>query len=1115
MKCPNCQSDLEASKKFCPSCGTKLQLTCPECGSPILLKDKFCGECGLELKVKERSKEPRERVVSERKHITALFADLSGYTNLAERLDPEEVKDVMSHLFGDITKIILKYQGFIEKFAGDAVMALFGIPWAHEDDSIRAVRAAIEIHHVVEGLSPNVQEKIGQPLSMHIGINTGLVVTGETALEDGAHHVAGDTINVASRLCSLAAAGETLVGLATYSQVEGFFSFERLEPVWVKGKARPVPVYKLLCPKEFPSKTHRISGLRAELIGRQVEMANLKEAVDNLLEGKGSIISICGEAGTGKDRLVEEFKSTLDLASIQWQEGRAFSYAQNMPYYLFIDLLNRTFYIEESDPPEIAKEKAEARIRAIVGDEAEVLTFLGGILSIFHLEMEDINPDAWKARLHKAFHSFLANLVRRAPTIVCMQDLHWADPSSLELLHYLLTRLDYPALFLCVFRDNLEIFSESQIKGLGKLYREVRLEVLSPTETQQMVSSFLGTETVPRPLQQVIQEKVGGNPFYVEEVINSFIESGTLVRHQGNWNLTGPIHEIMVPPTIQGVIAARLDRLDPATKEILQEASVIGRAFYQEILQNITALEGPLDSYLHRLRDFDLIRVGSTHPDVEYFFKHTLIQEAVYNGLLKKQRRHIHERIGLALEEFFGKRSLESWETLAFHFKRGLSMHKAVDYLVKSGEKSLKRYALEEANQYYGEAFDLLSHKPARSSDEDLLLIDLLMNWCMVFYYLGRFGGMTQLLLDHLNIAESLEDKAKTGAYYFWLGHAAFWQGARLEDSYRYLHRALALGEDAGNQQVIGYACSFLIKTCAEMGYLEEAAKFEKRTEVYLELFSSDIFFYLTFYTGKGYLGWFLGDKTKLYESAQALLDYSEKVSSRRCLMVSHMLMGFCHFLDLDMVRAVEYPQKVIQQGDPYHAMFARLLLGLFLVHMREFEQAENLLTQVIKYSDEERTEYLKISANMLLGAALAAQGNLAKGIRLVKDASEKFLEHQKNIFYSMSESILGTIYLQILQGAGGKRLSLFAGNIGFLLKNVPSAGKNAERHLTNAIQVARQTGAKGFLGQPCLQLGLLLKLRGQKEKAKEFLLEALRAFEDCKLDVYLQRAQEVLNSLT
>jgi predicted ATPase/class 3 adenylate cyclase len=1114
MKCPNCQSDLEANKKFCPLCGTKLQLTCRGCGASVLPEDRFCGGCGLELKEEEHLKKEGKKLVSERKHITAMFADLSSYTTLTERLDPEEVKDLMSHLFAEISKVILTYEGFIDKFAGDAVMAMFGIPWSHEDDPVRAIQAAKKIHQAVEALSPKVQEKIGQPLSMHIGISTGLVVTEGIPLADGTHHVAGDTINVASRLSNLAKAGETLVAHTTYSQTEGFFSFERLEPVRLKGKTKPVAVYKVLSPKELPSKTHRISGRRAVLIGRQVEMTNLTEAVGNLLAGKGSVISLCGEAGTGKSRLIEEFKSTLDLAAIQWHEGRAYAYAQIIPYYPFIDLLNRTFHISEGDPPEIATEKVETMIRSFVGDEPGVLTSLEVILSISHLEMEDINPDAWKTRLYNAFYTFFSAAVRRAPTIICLEDLHWADPSSLELLYYLLTKIKYSALFLCVFRNHLDTFSKNKVKEMGMPYWEIRLEALSPSETRQLVGSLLGTETVPLPLQRIIQEKVGGNPFYVEEVINSFIESGVLVHHHVDWSLTGHLQEIMVPPTIQGIIAARVDLLDAATKVVLQEASVIGREFYQEVLEKITAVEGPVSQYLQRLEALDLIRVGSTQPDVEYHFRHALIQEAVYHGVLRTQRKNIHERIGLALEEFFQERSFEFWETLAFHFKRGLSLHKAVDYLVKSGEKSLKRYALEEANQYYREAFDLLSRNQTRSPDEDLLLINLLMNWCMVFYYLGRFEGMTELLLTHLNIAKSLKDKAKTGAYYFWLGHAAFWQGARLEDSYHYLQQALALGEETGNQRVIGSACSFLIKTCAEMGYLEEAIEFEKRTEEHRELFSSDIFFHLTYYTGKGYLGWFLGDKDRLYESAKGLLDYGEKVSSLRCGMVGNMLIGFRHFLDSDMVRAIEYQQKVITQGDLFHAMFARFLLGLFLMHMREFASAEEHLTQVIKYSEQEQTEYLRTAANLFLGAALAARGDLVKGIRLVEKASKDFLNYQRNIFYSLSESILGTIYLQIYHGAGDKGLSFFVRNFGFLLKNVLSAGKNAERHLTNAILVARQTGAKGFLGQPCLQLGLLYKLKGRKEKAKEFLWEAVRAFEDCKFEAYLQHTQELLNSL-
>jgi class 3 adenylate cyclase/tetratricopeptide (TPR) repeat protein len=1112
MRCPECQKDNETGQKFCRTCGTKLHLTCLECGSIVLLSDKFCGECGLELKNKEKIREKEKR--GERKHITALFADVSGYTALAERLDPEEVKEIMGHLFGEIAKIIIKYEGYIEKFAGDAVMVLFGIPWSHEDDPVRAILAAKEIHRTMGALSQKVQERLDEPLAVHIGINTGLVATGELRLENEIHHVAGDTVNVASRLCTLAKANETLVGPNTYTQTEGFFTFERLEPVQVKGRTKPILVYKVLAAKEFPSKTHRLSGLQADLMGRTKEMARLKEGVQELLEGKGSVIAICGEAGTGKSRLIEEFKSTLDLTSIQWLEGHAYAYSQNIPYHPLINLLNRIFHLEEGDPPEVAREKTEKMVNDIIGDREEVLPYLGGLLSIPYPEVEDINPDAWKSRLRNAFLALLIALVNKSPTIICLEDLHWTDPSSLELLRFLMENLRFPALFLCAYRPPLALWSENQLRERGESYREVRLKDLSPSDTQLMLGSLLKTGSVPVPLQQFIQDKVGGNPFYVEEAVNSLIESDVLVCLQGDWQFQGVPHELVVPPTIHGLIAARLDRLEIGTKELLQEASVIGKTFYQEVLERITALEEPIDSHLRRLKELDFIRVVSSHPDMEYSFKHVLIQEAVYNGLLKKQRKDIHERVGLALEKFNKERTFEAWETLAFHFKRGRSIHKAVDYLAKSGEKSLKRYALEESYQYYREALDLLSENPARTEEEDLLLIDLLLQWCMVFYYQGRFQDMGKLLLTHLNLAESLHNQGKLGEYYAWLGHATFWEGARLEESYRYLHKALELGERTGDRQVMAYACGFLIKTCAEMGNLEEAVVFEKRTQEMMELFPNDAFLYMTYYSGKGYVGWFSGDKHKLYDSAKGLSDYGLKKASLRCQMVGNMLMGFWHFVDLDMEPAVDYCQKVIAWGDPYHAMIARLLLGMFYVHMREFANAAQLLRQVIEYSEEEHTEYLKTLANLHLGVTMAAQGNLREGTRLVESVSQEFLKFQRHLFYCLSESILGNLYLQILQRSGRKSLSFFIKNLGFLMRNFPVAGKKAQNHLTKAIQVAKQTGAKGFLGQPYLLLGLLYKCKKQKEKARQYLWEAAAVFKDCELEAYLQRTTELLDSL-
>jgi class 3 adenylate cyclase len=281
---------------------------CRDCfGRQILWE---CGEGLCQGVQKENILQDRE---GERKYVTAMFSDLSGYTAMSEKLDPEEVKEIMSRIFGQIAQVVAKYEGFIEKFIGDAVVAFFGVPKAHEDDPIRAIKVAREIHELVAAMSPEVEKRTGKPISMHTGINTGLVVTGEVNTEKGTHGLAGETINVASRLSSLAKAGEILVGHDTYRQAEGHFTFEDLKPTTLKGKTEPVQIHKVISPKERPVTIHRLSGLKAELIGRKAELSQLREAFEDLAKGRGSIFSICGDAGTGKSRLVEDFKSSLDL----------------------------------------------------------------------------------------------------------------------------------------------------------------------------------------------------------------------------------------------------------------------------------------------------------------------------------------------------------------------------------------------------------------------------------------------------------------------------------------------------------------------------------------------------------------------------------------------------------------------------------------------------------------------------------------------------------------------------------------------------------------------------------------------------------------------------------
>jgi len=299
MKCPECQTENPEGSKFCGECGAKLERTCPNCNFSNPPQFKFCGECGHKLEEAAIGR-IEAQIEAERKQVTVLFSDLSGYTAMSERLDPEEVREIMSQVFGEITSIVNKYDGSIQKFIGDAVVAFFGVPKAHEDDPVRAIRAAREIHSFVEAMSPRVEQRVGGSLSMHTGINTGLVVSGQVDQDGGTPGVLGDTINLASRLSDLAKTGEILVGSLTYQLGGGHFVFERLEPAQVKGKAGAVQVYKLLSTKEKPLTLHRTFGLRADLIGRKAELGQLQEAVQRLRQGKGGIFSICGDAGTGK-----------------------------------------------------------------------------------------------------------------------------------------------------------------------------------------------------------------------------------------------------------------------------------------------------------------------------------------------------------------------------------------------------------------------------------------------------------------------------------------------------------------------------------------------------------------------------------------------------------------------------------------------------------------------------------------------------------------------------------------------------------------------------------------------------------------------------------------------
>ncbi|MGD9204874.1 MAG: adenylate/guanylate cyclase domain-containing protein [Desulfobacterales bacterium] len=1132
MQCPECQFENRDEAKFCGECGHKFEISCPKCGADNRFGNKFCDECGSNLKpVKDASdqitkqKSPpvatRKEIITtetptingERKHVTVLFSDLTGYSAISEQLDPEEVKEITSQIFNEISKIIYKYDGFIEKFAGDAVMALFGATKSHEDDPVRAIHAAREIHNIVKSLSPKYEKKIEHPLSMHTGINTGLVVTGEINLKTGIHGVAGEAINVAARLGDLAQAGEIMVASDTYYQAQGYFDFEELEPATVKGKSEPIRIFKVLSVKEQPVKVHRLDGLRAELIGRTVEMKQLADAVQSLNEGRGSAISICGAAGTGKSRLVGDFKDSLNQQKVQWLEGYAYPYSQNIPYYPLIDLLGKALQIEEGDPPGKIREKVESGIFSLFGKKTEVVPYIGSLFSLNYSEIENVSPEFWKAQLQKAVQTILSELSRRAPTIICLEDLHWADPSFLELTRMLLSDFRKPVLFLCIYRPAISLFTSYEINTMVNPYLEIRLQDFSPSESQQMVESLLKTQTIPADLLSFIHDKVEGNPFYIEEMINSLIESKTLVPDDGGWKTARSISESDISSTIHGVISGRLDRLEKESKRILQEASVIGRAFLYEILKKITQVKEQIDTHLSILERLDLVKARTIQPDLEYIFKHALTQEAVYNGLLKKERKEIHERIGLVMEQIFKNRLPEFYETLSFHFSQAKSLHKAVDYLIKSGEKSLSRYAIQESHKYYKKAYNLITDKQNEKENERELLFDLLIKWSLVYYYRGDFKEHTELLKRHENEADFVNDKEKRGMFYGWLGFVLQFR-MELEDSFRYLNKALKLGEEIKSDYLIGYACTWLTYSCAVADKYEEGYSYWKRAVSIAKSIGSDPYLYFKSVAGIGHIETFSGENKHNFEIGNQLLEYGKKYSNIRSQVVGNLCIGHSYFIEGNLMEAISCYQTAIDVAeDPFYSQWPRLYLGVCCVLNNRIIEGEKALNEVLSYASKFGCEIFDFFIMPFHGIVLINKGSMSKGLATIEQAYAVSKEKNWGYAIAAAEFVLGNLYYQIAYG-DKPSLSSMIKNIGFLTKNVPFASKKAESYFNKAIDSAKHCGAKGFLGLACLGLSLLFKAKKRNKQAKKCVSDAIKIFEECDAKGYLEQAEEIIASL-
>jgi class 3 adenylate cyclase/tetratricopeptide (TPR) repeat protein len=714
VKCPTCQTENREDVKFCEQCGASMELECPNCKARAPRGRKFCGRCGEALSAP--SSAPPERAPpteAERKNVTALFSDLSGYTAMSEKLDPEEVKEITSRIFGEAARIVARYDGSVEKYIGDAVVILFGVPNAHEDDHVRAIRAAKELHEMVDTVGLDYEEKIGGRLTFHSGIATGLIVTGE----EGAYGAAGDTINLASRLSDLAPPGEILVGENTYLQTKGVFPFKKGKPVSVKGKAWQVTPYKLLDERLRTPRGPATQKLSSPLVGRIAEISAIEECVNRLLDGQGGILTIVGEAGLGKSRLVAEIRNAFAHGNLLWLEGRTLSYGRKMSYWPFREILWQYAGITDDDDETEAWNKFETSITVLCPLECEeILTYLASLIGLevkgrLGRDLEYLEGESTGKQVYFSSRRFFERAAGARPLVLVFEDLHWADESSVLLIQHLFPLVDRVPLLICgVSRPEVNVpaarLRESALKDHERRYTEIRLNPLSSTECTDLMNNLLSVEKLPSRVRQEILQKADGNPFFLEEIMRTLVDKGAVRPESGRWKVTSQIKTITIPDTIQGVIMARIDRLDDGLKQVLKTASVIGRTFPYRLLREVTDAAEELDSYLDRLVATELIREKQRTPELEYIFKHALVQESAYESILLKKRHELHGKVASAIERLFFDRLEEFSGVLAYHYAKAELWEKAQEYLFKAGDQAGRIAADAEALTHYREALE-------------------------------------------------------------------------------------------------------------------------------------------------------------------------------------------------------------------------------------------------------------------------------------------------------------------------------------------------------------------------------------------------------------------------
>ena len=1119
MKCARCQSDNPVEADFCIECGALIEFHCPKCGAITPVTGKFCKKCGADLRESRPSSaidysQPlsytpkhladkiladRTTIEGERKQVTVLFADVKGFTSISEKLDPEEVQTLISECLVFFTEEIHRYEGAVAQFLGDGVMALFGAPIAHEDAPQRALYAALAIRERLREYSEKLKVQ-GIDFNMRIGLNTGLVVVGRIGDDLTMEYTAmGDTVNLASRMESTAQPGTIQVSENTYRLTEGYFEFKPLGEIELKGKKEPVKAYLLLGAGQVKTRlgVAEMRGL-TPFVGRQKELDQLTECFGRAKKGQGQVVGIVGEPGVGKSRLLLQFRNLLPQGEYSYLKGECLHFGEAMAYLPIVNALRAYFDIEEGEPQLLSQKKLQQRISQL---DKRLMGMLPPLQELLSLKVEDeqylrLEPPLKRARIFEALWSLLVRESQNLPLVLAVEDLQWIDKTSEEFLGYIIARLGGARIMLIIlYRPEYNNLWTSKT-----YYSQIRVDELTLETSAEMVQAILKEGKAAQDLTQLILYKAAGNPLFMEEFTRSLLERGYIERKDGHYVLTVKPSDIQVPETVQGIISARMDRLEKVLKETLQIASVIGREFAYRILQVLTGMQDELRAYVFNLQELEFIYEKSLFPELEYIFKHDLTQEVAYNSLLLKRRREIHERIGKAIEELYSERLEEFYEVLAHHYSRSDNTDKAYEYLVLAGIKAGYGYSIWEAYRFCKEAILVLNRGPQteenkRKGIEIRLLIAVAMS------ALGYPEDPLEVVEEGVKLARELGDEGSVAKFYSQVGLFYAHRGDQTK-AIGYGERALEQAEKIGGVALVAPVAYNLCGVYCESGDHLKIVELSQRTIALIE--------------GTGTQTESFGGP---FNICAALLSMN----------------GDCRGYLGDFETGQDMCEKGLRlatESGQFDSAWSENFFGSLLINKGDGENAVKHLKEMLRFFEQTQATYLLGTVYGQLALGYYLLGDLENARKQAERAIEIDTEAGINIWLSNAYIALGEVYLdsgdlKMARSSTERALNLTQKNgekinegtsrilLGRVLgKEHISQSARAKEYILEGIKILeeREVVARSAVGY--LYLGELYADMGQKEKALETLKKAEGAFRKMGMDYWLRRTQKILGKL-